>query len=235
MGPGGQTGCVTLSATVGVWRSLVSAPVWGTGGRQFKSGHADHLLCSRFSSACPPHSDARQTDPFFPAAMSRKPARGVVTPARPGTEQVSRTRARCRGRPDFPAVWASAPMKIPSAARPSNHSTDWRRHKTPPARMSRARRSSPCAQTRRGRDAVTPAADILTSRPCLKGWEPVQRGLACPPRLLSSSTWRNRRCGRPKRFPRSVLRVRSRRSETSLGGKHHGHQGDRREAWVAHH
>ena len=34
------------SAPVGVWRSLVSALVWGTRGRQFKSGHADHLLAA---------------------------------------------------------------------------------------------------------------------------------------------------------------------------------------------
>src|SRR5450756_2902709 len=44
--------CARIPAcTVGVWRSLVSALVWGTRGRQFKSGHADQLflppcLCS---------------------------------------------------------------------------------------------------------------------------------------------------------------------------------------------
>ena len=37
----------TASSAVGVWRSLVSALVWGTRGRQFKSGHADHFLAAK--------------------------------------------------------------------------------------------------------------------------------------------------------------------------------------------
>src|SRR5450756_2593591 len=50
--PPAREGCARIPAcTAGVWRSLVSALVWGTRGRQFKSGHADQLffppcLCS---------------------------------------------------------------------------------------------------------------------------------------------------------------------------------------------
>jgi hypothetical protein len=33
-----------MRLSAGVWRSLVSAPVWGTGGRRFKSSHADQAF-----------------------------------------------------------------------------------------------------------------------------------------------------------------------------------------------
>src|ERR1041385_894554 len=35
-----------LDRFIGAWRSLVSAPVWGTGGREFKSRRSDHDLSS---------------------------------------------------------------------------------------------------------------------------------------------------------------------------------------------
>jgi hypothetical protein len=37
----GQQSATLLSKPSGAWRSLVSAPVWGTGGPRFKSGRPD--------------------------------------------------------------------------------------------------------------------------------------------------------------------------------------------------
>lgn len=34
---------IGFDAEIGVWRSLVSAPVWGTGGRRFKFSHPDQI------------------------------------------------------------------------------------------------------------------------------------------------------------------------------------------------
>src|SRR5674476_344758 len=55
-----REGCARIPAcTAGVWRSLVSALVWGTRGRQFKSGHADHFSCPHLRAS--PSDSVRAT------------------------------------------------------------------------------------------------------------------------------------------------------------------------------
>jgi hypothetical protein len=38
-------GTVGYGSVCGMWRSLVSAPALGAGGRRFESGHPDHVMC----------------------------------------------------------------------------------------------------------------------------------------------------------------------------------------------
>jgi hypothetical protein len=92
-----RRGCARIPAcTVGVWRSLVSALVWGTRGRQFKSGHADHRpspVHQHLSLTRPaPHEARQRADYGHPVPPGDPPLPGLV-----GGQHRPRVASRLRG------------------------------------------------------------------------------------------------------------------------------------------
>ena len=88
--------CARLSPAVGVWRSLVSAPVWGTGGRQFKSGHADHVLrlvcptlCTRVGLDAPSGSSSGEQAELSDSPLPGRSGQGQMATTSPPRSSVS--------------------------------------------------------------------------------------------------------------------------------------------------